>query len=597
MFARRDGTVVVAMTGDGASIFAADGKSRPLPNGLHWSARLVRPKTERFGPADDDGSVWRYAGRSLRGHQSRSQRADRVDAPVARRALGREPRHRRGASRPSRRDRRLRVKRANGLLGDTLWGLFEDREATSGSPRMAAPRACATTTRRSRPNRPVARRRTARAPRSERLRRPPNRRRHLDRHRRRPRRPLERRHAQRADRAGRTEQQFGVCARGDAEGRFWIGDVGGVNCLSVTAGSVSVMKPPAMIRILYGRRDNERRPVTGVAAAIPPASPAPPSTKPSPSTARRTELTATNRIVYAVRPSRNASASPAGGGRRYRRRRFLFRTCPDCRRPAAPALRSMARLRLVQHPRQWTLSLIRSDRRRLSANSLGGSRGREVMVRTFMPYWTTATGARRPMPPARCSGIAAACGSAPANGLESCDTNPLRVEPRLPPPCPRRKHRRRPDAAPNGNRSGSAKTPGSSRSIRGDFHIRTRVSKADGLIDDEAWAYDPLAVGATAGSTSRRRAASRFSIRRCANRNADRRSFAFATSTFREDRSGNNEISIAYAALTFSDESRVVYRTRLYGYDNDWSAGKGRHQDPLHQPAGVPLLRSTYTSR
>jgi signal transduction histidine kinase/DNA-binding response OmpR family regulator len=48
----------------------------------------------------------------------------------------------------------------------------------------------------------------------------------------------------------------------------------------------------------------------------------------------------------------------------------------------------------------------------------------------------------------------------------------------------------------------------------------------------------------------------------------------FRDVAFHEDRSGNNEISIAYAALTFSDESRVVYRTRLFGYDNGWSAAR-----------------------
>src|SRR5207253_2193498 len=42
---------------------------------------------------------------------------------------------------------------------------------------------------------------------------------------------------------------------------------------------------------------------------------------------------------------------------------------------------------------------------------------------------------------------------------------------------------------------------------------------------------------------------------------------------FRETRSGN-EIAIEYAALTFTDESRVRYRTRLVGFDRDFSPEK-----------------------
>jgi hypothetical protein len=47
-------------------------------------------------------------------------------------------------------------------------------------------------------------------------------------------------------------------------------------------------------------------------------------------------------------------------------------------------------------------------------------------------------------------------------------------------------------------------------------------------------------------------------------RSADR---AHAPITIGED----NEIELAYAALTFTDEARVRYRTRLAGFDRDWS--------------------------
>ncbi|HSY48015.1 MAG TPA: response regulator [Thermoanaerobaculia bacterium] len=107
-----------------------------------------------------------------------------------------------------------------------------------------------------------------------------------------------------------------------------------------------------------------------------------------------------------------------------------------------------------------------------------------------------------------------------------------------------------------------------------DFHIRTRVSKADGLIDDEAWAYDPLAVGDDKRvyfATPRGLSIFNPALR---EPNAEPPVVRFRGIAFHEDRSGNNEISIAYTALTFSDESLVVYRTRLFGYDKDWSAAR-----------------------
>ncbi len=107
-----------------------------------------------------------------------------------------------------------------------------------------------------------------------------------------------------------------------------------------------------------------------------------------------------------------------------------------------------------------------------------------------------------------------------------------------------------------------------------DFHIRTRVSKANGLIDDEAWAYDPLAAGEDGRvyvATPRGLSIFNPALR---EPNAEPPVVRFRDISFREDRRGNNEMSIAYAALTFSDESHVVYRTFLVGYDNEWSAAR-----------------------
>jgi signal transduction histidine kinase/DNA-binding response OmpR family regulator/ligand-binding sensor domain-containing protein len=106
------------------------------------------------------------------------------------------------------------------------------------------------------------------------------------------------------------------------------------------------------------------------------------------------------------------------------------------------------------------------------------------------------------------------------------------------------------------------------------LRVTSRVTKADGLLEDEAWAYNPV----TTGSDERVYFATPAGVTvfnpslRTANAQPPvlvGRQFAI-----RSDRRGNNEVAIEYAALTFSDEQRVLYRTRLVGYDRDWSAPK-----------------------
>ena len=123
------------------------------------------------------------------------------------------------------------------------------------------------------------------------------------------------------------------------------------------------------------------------------------------------------------------------------------------------------------------------------------------------------------------------------------------------------------------------------------------MSKADGLIDDEAWAYDPLAVGDDGRvyfATPRGLSIFNPSLR---EPNAEPPIVRFRDVAFHEDRRGNNEISIAYAALTFSDESRVVYRTQLFGYDSDWSAAKPDAKIRYTNLPGVSLPEVVHASR
>jgi signal transduction histidine kinase/CheY-like chemotaxis protein len=98
--------------------------------------------------------------------------------------------------------------------------------------------------------------------------------------------------------------------------------------------------------------------------------------------------------------------------------------------------------------------------------------------------------------------------------------------------------------------------------------IVSRVTKADGLIDDEAWAYGPLSTdvaGRIYLSTP-----SGISVFDPAAREGS------ATPPIvrlrRVQLSDENEIEIEYAALSFADESRIRYRTRLAGFDRQWSA-------------------------
>jgi signal transduction histidine kinase/ligand-binding sensor domain-containing protein len=97
--------------------------------------------------------------------------------------------------------------------------------------------------------------------------------------------------------------------------------------------------------------------------------------------------------------------------------------------------------------------------------------------------------------------------------------------------------------------------------------VLSRATKADGLLDDEAWAYGPLATDA------------RGRIHLCTPRGVsildpaarEKNPIAPLVALRRVARSGN-EIELEYAALSFADETRNRFRTRLAGFDRGWSA-------------------------
>lgn len=97
---------------------------------------------------------------------------------------------------------------------------------------------------------------------------------------------------------------------------------------------------------------------------------------------------------------------------------------------------------------------------------------------------------------------------------------------------------------------------------------RSRVSKAEGLLDDEAWAYGPVAVD----PAGRVYLATPSGVAMFDSRAWVPSSLAPLVRLRRVVRTDDNEIELEYAALSYVDESRNRYRTRLAGFDRRWSA-------------------------
>ena len=102
--------------------------------------------------------------------------------------------------------------------------------------------------------------------------------------------------------------------------------------------------------------------------------------------------------------------------------------------------------------------------------------------------------------------------------------------------------------------------------------VRRTLSVRDGLLDTEAWLGPSLAVGPDGAvylGTPKGVSVYRPDLDR---RSGRRRRWCCARPTSTQDRWGHNEALFEYAALSFTDERAVRYRTRLRGYDSDWSA-------------------------
>ncbi|HYC61074.1 MAG TPA: response regulator [Thermoanaerobaculia bacterium] len=99
------------------------------------------------------------------------------------------------------------------------------------------------------------------------------------------------------------------------------------------------------------------------------------------------------------------------------------------------------------------------------------------------------------------------------------------------------------------------------------LRIVSRVMKSDGLIDEEAWAYGAVASDAAGRiylATPNGVSVFDPSLRQ-------RNTTPPVVRMRRIARDDENEIELEYAALSFIDESRNTYRTRLVGFDRKWS--------------------------
>ena len=122
----------------------------------------------------------------------------------------------------------------------------------------------------------------------------------------------------------------------------------------------------------------------------------------------------------------------------------------------------------------------------------------------------------------------------------------------------------------------------------------SRVTKADGLIDDEAWAYGPLATDSAGPHLPRRRrAASPSSIPPRARRNTAAPIVRLRDVEMRRE----NEIELEYAALSFADESRNRYRTRLDRLRSELVGRNGGREDRATRTCRPPSSRATTHSK
>jgi signal transduction histidine kinase/ligand-binding sensor domain-containing protein len=196
------------------------------------------------------------------------------------------------------------------------------------------------------------------------------------------------------------------------------------------------------------------------------------------------------------------------------------------------------------------------------AELFASAEGGEVLRPAFVPVWTTASGAPT-------DGVRALLFHAgklwvgTGAGLSRLDTKPPFRAVNV--------FAGRPvigmTPSPDGTRLWVSNNAGLAEVDARSLDVLSSVTKADGLVDDEAWAYGPLATDADGriyfGTPSG------LSVFNPAERETN--TLAPLVRLRSVERGADNEIAFEYAALSFGDESRVRYRTRLTGFDRLWS--------------------------
>jgi len=100
------------------------------------------------------------------------------------------------------------------------------------------------------------------------------------------------------------------------------------------------------------------------------------------------------------------------------------------------------------------------------------------------------------------------------------------------------------------------------------------VTKEDGLVDDETWSYGCVVAagdGTVYFATPKGLTLYRPELDVL---DAPPPTLRWKDARFTSNRWGANEVRLEYAALTFGDERRVRFRTRVEGYEPNWSAPK-----------------------
>jgi signal transduction histidine kinase/ligand-binding sensor domain-containing protein len=104
-----------------------------------------------------------------------------------------------------------------------------------------------------------------------------------------------------------------------------------------------------------------------------------------------------------------------------------------------------------------------------------------------------------------------------------------------------------------------------------DGHVLRRLSKLDGLVSNEAWVAYALASDETGVLYLATPKGLSIYRQELDETDVAKPRLALRNALFQQNFSGENELTVDYAALYFINEQQVRYRTRVVGLDDNWS--------------------------